>query len=512
MTETITRFSASATERTDVLFQRYENDQSCFTSRMFAALMVFQWLIEMLIAALVSPLTWNGSLSETHPHVWAAVVLGGGICSLPVCLAFLRPGAVSTWYVVAVGQMLTSALLIHLTGGRIETHFHIFGSLAFLAFYRDWRVLVVASAVIAGDHLLRGFFWPESVYGTAIAGTWRWVEHAGWVLFEDFFLMISIVQERGAIRKVAEHQVGLELANESIEVKVQERTFELAASQEKLRQAQKLESVGQLAAGMAHEINTPIQFIGDNTRFLRDAFADLQRVLGAGDRLLAAARQGAVTPELISDMEEVVRQADTAYLCIEIPSAIQQSAEGLERVASIVRAMKEFSHPGGNEKTATDINKAIDNTLIVARNEWKYVADAVTDLDPSLPLVACLPGEVNQVILNLIVNAAHAISDVVGGESGQKGTITIGTRATDNGVEIRVRDTGCGIPMANRSRIFDPFFTTKPVGKGTGQGLTITHAVVVRKHGGTITFETELGKGTTFIVWLPLEQSTEMAA
>jgi signal transduction histidine kinase len=273
-----------------------------------------------------------------------------------------------------------------------------------------------------------------------------------------------------------------------------------------------LESVGQLAAGVAHEINTPIQFIGDNTRFLRDAFADLQRVLAAGQRLLAAARQGPVAPELVCDVESVVREADTEYLGQEIPNAIQQSAEGLERVARIVRAMKEFSHPGGDEKTAIDINKAIDNTLIVARNEWKYVAEAVTDLDPSLPLVACLPGEINQVLLNLIVNAAHAISDVVGGESGRKGTITIGTRVLNNGVEIRVGDTGCGIPEVNRSRIFDPFFTTKPVGKGTGQGLTIAHAVVVQKHGGTIRFETEIGQGTTFIVWLPLEQAAGVAA
>jgi signal transduction histidine kinase len=201
------------------------------------------------------------------------------------------------------------------------------------------------------------------------------------------------------------------------------------------------------------------------------------------------------------------RQADTNYLVQEIPKAIQQSADGVDRVSRIVRAMKEFSHPGGEDKEAVDINKAIENALIVARNEWKYVAEAVTDLDPSLPLVTCHPGEINQVLLNLIVNAAHAIGDKSGRDGDKKGTITVSTRSEANGVEVRICDTGGGIPEAIRDRIFDPFFTTKPVGKGTGQGLTIAHAVVVNKHGGTITFESVVGQGTTFIIRLPLDQA-----
>jgi PAS domain S-box-containing protein len=274
--------------------------------------------------------------------------------------------------------------------------------------------------------------------------------------------------------------------------------------QTQLAHAQKLESIGQLAAGIAHEINTPIQFVGDNTRFLQDAFRDLQQLLEKESRLLEACGRNAITPELIAEVDAAVKAADLGYLSTEVPKAIEQSLDGIARVAKIVRAMKEFSHPGGEEKKAVDLNKAIETTITVARNEWKYVADVQTRFDPSLPAVPCLPGEFNQVILNLIINAAHAIADVVGDGSQDKGTITVSTRHQDGWAEVRVSDTGTGIPEAVRSRIFDPFFTTKPVGKGTGQGLAIAHAVVVEKHGGTISFETELGRGTTFIIRLPI--------
>jgi len=169
--------------------------------------------------------------------------------------------------------------------------------------------------------------------------------------------------------------------------------------------------------------------------------------------------------------------------------------------------MKEFSHPGSREKAPTDINKAISTAITVCRNEWKYVAEVTTDLDPELPLVPCVSGEINQVLLNLIVNAAHAVADVVGEQPTEKGRITIGTRRVGNEAEITVKDTGCGIPEAARSRVFDPFFTTKEVGKGTGQGLAIARSVVVEKHGGRIYFETETGKGTTFVVRLPFESA-----
>lgn len=274
-----------------------------------------------------------------------------------------------------------------------------------------------------------------------------------------------------------------------------------------LRQALKLESIGQLAAGIAHEINTPTQYIGDNTRFLQDSFLSLARLLPRYQSLLLAAKEGKVTPELVQEIEEAAADADLSYIMREIPQAIQQSLEGVDRVTCIVRAMKDFSHPGVTEKTLVDINHAIESTVTVARNEWKYVAQLETRFDPNLPLVPCLPGEFNQVILNLIINAAHAIAGVVGDGNEKKGTITVSTAHAADSAEIRIADTGTGIPEAIRGRIFEPFFTTKEVGKGTGQGLAIARSVVVDKHGGTIDFESEPGRGTTFIIRLPLADS-----
>lgn len=275
--------------------------------------------------------------------------------------------------------------------------------------------------------------------------------------------------------------------------------------QAQLSQAQKLESIGQLATGIAHEINTPTQYVGDNVRFLQEAFGEITGLLAGYETLLAAAKAGHLSPELIAEQEAALAEADADFLLEEIPVAIEQSLEGIDHVSGIVRAMKEFSHPGVEEKAAIDINKAIESTITIACNEWKYVAELTTDFDPQLPPVSCLPGELNQVILNILINAAHAIADVVGDDCEQKGHITVSTRRHDAWVEIRIADTGTGIPASVQPKIFDPFFTTKEVGQGTGQGLAISHAVIVEKHGGTITFETEMGRGTTFIIRLPLE-------
>jgi PAS domain S-box-containing protein len=274
--------------------------------------------------------------------------------------------------------------------------------------------------------------------------------------------------------------------------------------EEQFRQAQKLESIGQLAAGIAHEINTPIQYVGDNVAFLKNVFADIQIVLDKQEQFLGRAKAGTLDEDAIGAFEQAVASADLTYLREEVPRAIEQTLDGVGRVGKIVRAMKEFSHPGYEGKVASDVNRLIDNTITVASNEWKYVADLVRDFDPSLPLVPCLAGELNQVMLNLIVNAAHAIGDSIQADPGRKGIITITTRVAEAGVEIRVKDTGTGIPVEARTRIFDPFFTTKPVGKGTGQGLAIAHAVIVKKHGGRLSFATEMGVGTTFVIHLPL--------
>ena len=270
--------------------------------------------------------------------------------------------------------------------------------------------------------------------------------------------------------------------------------------------SQKLESVGQLAAGIAHEINTPIQFLGDNIHFMQDAFQDILSIIS-----LQAGLQNSTSLELpavqvlIDQIRKKEKDIDLEYLRQEIPKAIQQSLDGLQRVSKIVQAMREFSHPGGESKTNLDINKAIETTITLTRNEWRYSSDLITDFSPDLPEVLCYPADFNQVILNLLVNASQAVQEKIGNDTQTKGQIKISTRDDGNEVEICIRDTGTGIPPEAQSRVFDPFFTTKEVGKGTGQGLSIARNIIVQKHGGKIYFETEVGTGTAFYIRLPRE-------
>ncbi len=266
-----------------------------------------------------------------------------------------------------------------------------------------------------------------------------------------------------------------------------------------LLQTHKLESVGQLASGIAHEINTPTQFVSSNVGFLAESFTSIQEMV---DTLLKANAENRLSSDIL---EQALEAADWPYLLKEIPLALQQSREGLSRVANLVRAMKEFSHPGGKEAKLVDINHLIETTVTVARNEWKYSAELQLNLAPDLPMVLCLASEMGQVLLNLLVNAAHAVTEKLGRTpEGNKGRITITTEVDAPFVLIHVADTGCGIPDSALSKVFEPFFTTKAVGKGTGQGLAIAYDVVTHKHGGTLSFVTGLGKGTTFTIRLPI--------
>jgi signal transduction histidine kinase len=587
------------------------------TDRVFLWLFIVQWAAAIAMALIISPYAWAGRTRTLHLHVEIAVFGGLIVNLLPIVLIFLRPGALATRHAVAITQMLWAAIFVHLTGGRIETHFHIFGSLAFLSFYRDPRVLVTATVVVALDHLLLGFFWPESVYGIANPEWWRFLEHAAWVLFEDMVLWLGCRRALLEMQASSEREATLDVSMHDVEHEVAERTAELKTAADRYRnvlentsavpweiqrdtcdiiyvapqlvtvfglpesagrtanfldllhaddreafrqfivqhaaegascsahidsriaaderalnirsfvaardvaansagvyglsiditqqkklerdlaQAQKLESIGQLSAGIAHEINTPTQFIGDNVRFLSESMTEVFSVL---QTLKTRAGAGAVAGEEIAKLLDVT---DVEYLREEVPKALAQSLDGVARISKIVGAMKEFSHPA-IERTPHDLNRAIASTITVASNEWKYVADLRTDFDAALPAVTVMPGAFNQVILNILVNAAHAIADANAAKSGKKGCINVSTRKIDDWAEIRIQDSGTGIPEKIRDRIFDPFFTTKPVGKGTGQGLAIAHDVIVNKHRGTISIETSLGQGTTFVLRIPI--------
>jgi PAS domain S-box-containing protein len=269
--------------------------------------------------------------------------------------------------------------------------------------------------------------------------------------------------------------------------------------------AQKLESIGRLAAGVAHEINTPIQYTADNLDFIQRSCDSMEQVLQVYRRLVAACEAGEPSGGLISELREITEKGKVDYLWEQTPNAIREAAEGTRRIAEIVRAMHEFAHPGAGDMAPTDVNRLIESTVMVSRNRWKDAAELRVALDPALPPVACVAGELSQVFLNLIVNATDAVIDTVNGNRGEKGTIRITSKRDGDFVEVRVSDSGIGIPAAIQPKIFDPFFTTKDIGRGSGQGLAIAHAIVVQKHHGHIDFETAAGAGTTFIVRLPIK-------
>ncbi len=311
-------------------------------------------------------------------------------------------------------------------------------------------------------------------------------------IFEEESRISGVKDERGnvinyvAVKKDITHEAALEM---------------------QLMQARKLESIGQLAAGIAHEINTPSQYVGDNIRFLQEAIEGFMTVIVEFDALTQEICPQLKSGDLYTRLQQTKEDVDLEFLLAEAPTAINQSLEGIERISKIVAAMKEFAHPGSGKMTPNDINKALNSTITVASNEWKYVAQVETDLREGLPMVPCNIGEMNQVFLNILVNAAHAI----GSANRESGKIRVSTALEEPFVRIDISDNGTGIPEAIQQRIFDPFFTTKEVGKGTGQGLAMAFATVTERHHGKLQVNSKEGEGTTFSLFLPLTQNEEAA-
>ena len=362
------------------------------------------------------------------------------------------------------------------------------------------RRLIVCSAKSAD---LQRIFLTARIAGAVqeeLASTTRWAafeqERAG-----------ELALARDAL---AANNVALRAAQEDADAAYKKLQGEVIARErleKELRLAQKLEGIGQLAAGIAHEINTPMQYVGDNVTFLTRAFAKLSEHVAVAD--------AALTGETAKSLEEARGLLDASraqlklkFLLENVPKSLRDAASGIEHVSSIVRAMKSFAHVDHDEKVTGDINQAIRDTLMVAQSEYKSVANVETDLG-ELPPVICFLGRLNQVFLNLIVNAAHAISEA---KPATGGKIRVVSRVKDNVVTVTISDNGGGVPEGIHDKIFDQFFTTKPVGKGTGQGLSLARGIVVEAHGGTLSFETAQGKGTTFHIRLPVDGRSKLVS
>jgi PAS domain S-box-containing protein len=390
-------------------------------------------------------------------------------------------------------------------------------------------VIVYCNKIVADEHGYR----RDELIGKSISALTQWVGHeASYVSkvntelragrtfhFESearrrdgsrFWLGMSIRPIFDAAGRVT-HSVAVgadisakreeKLKKKELQDKLVEEMKERARVVIELQLAQKLESVGRLAAGIAHEINTPIQYVGDGVYFLRSAYEDFNRLLDSWRNAVGALPAVPAHDALRGALAGSWAKYDVDFLRAEIPKAFERTSDGVERVTNIVKAMKEFAHPDTNEQSPADLNHAIRMTLLVASNEYKYSASVNTEF-AELPAVVCNIGELNQVFLNLIVNAAHAIHDA--GRDASTGEIGISTAVDGDTVVIRVRDNGCGIPADNLPKLYDPFFTTKEVGRGTGQGLAITHSIVVDKHGGHIGVSSTAGEGTEFTLHLPI--------
>jgi two-component system sensor histidine kinase HydH len=459
-----TETTAEATAlRAEELFREHRRSVWVRTDRLMAALMLAQWVFAIGLALVLSPYTWQGRIKSPHVHVYAAVFLGAAISSLPMVLCLKRPGWLGTRLVVAAAQMLWSALLIHLSGGRIETHFHVFGSLAFLAFYRDIRVLVVATVVVAADHYVRGLLWPDSVYGIANPEWWRFLEHAFWVAFEDIVLVFGCIESAKEMRVVALRRAEAELLSERENAKsidLDRALHELQGSQQALVRAGKLAAVGQLAASVGHELRNPLATIRNASKYIGKRITGPSAATNVNDPKVA---------QFITLMDREVT------VCTKI-----------------ISDLLDFARERAPVTEPCPLRPLVDDAISIVPESTVRIVNAVP---VDLPVPTLDKDLFRQVLTNLIQNGVEAVP------GNREGEVRITAESGPNGPwRIVVADNGSGIPEDAVARIFEPLFTTKT--KGTGLGLAIV-AGMIKAHHGTIAVESSSSSGTRFVIELP---------
>jgi signal transduction histidine kinase len=492
------------TRRADELFAEQQERTCHRTDLMFAKLMLFQWILGIVLALCISPKTWIGAQSTTHLHVWAAIFIGGIICGFPAWIALRYPSRPLTRHILAVGQMLMSALLIHLTGGRIETHFHVFGSLAFLAFYRDWKVLLTATIVVAVDHFVRGTFWPQSIFGVLTSSPWRWTEHAAWVLFEDFFLYISIRESLGESFLVAERQARLESLNENIEGVVRDRTRELEKSHHQLVNVSRRAGMAEVATSVLHNVGNVLNSINVSAGIISELVrhskaASVARVSGllkehTNDlgEFLSNDPKGRQIPAYLTQLSQHLADEKTTLL-----TELSHLAKNVDHVKDIVSTQQSYAKVSGVTETlkCSDlIDDAVRmNASALARHDVRFVREYA---EPA-PTVLGEKHKALQILVNLIRNAKQACDEAGVLDKQMTMRITNGSGK----VRLSLTDNGNGISAENLTRIFNHGFTTKKDGHGFGLHSS---ALAAREMGGSLSVHSEgPGRGATFVLELP---------
>jgi signal transduction histidine kinase len=494
--------------RADELRTAYQLAQWKQTDRMFAILLVLQWLAGVGMAIWLSPWAWEGLESHVHPHIWTAVYLGGLVAALPIALVIVRPGEAITRYVIATAQMLHSAMLIHLSGGRIETHFHVFGSLAFLSFYRDWRVLVPATIVVAMDHALRGIFWPESVFGIAAASPWRWTEHAGWVLFEDIILVWSCVRGAKELATLASRQAELETANRQVEAEVARQTNRLESVSQELIGTARRAGMAEIATGVLHNVGNVLNSVNVSASVALKKLkeSEISSLVRVGEMLqthqsnlpafLTADERGKHLPGFLIELSECLSQEHKGLM-----DEIQGLTTGLDHIKQIVVAQQQHAKSGSvREKVAPrDVfEKAIAMDLGVSTDENLTIVRDFQDVSP----LALDKHKVLQILINLLSNAKKAVT----ASSRPKKQIVLSIKEIDGGdggaLRFEVKDNGVGIRSNDLTKIFAHGFTTRDEGHGFGLHSAANAA---REMGGNLAVSSDGPDcGATFTLDIPL--------